>query len=71
MTRKEVFRKIGLAVQGFTDSARRKFVIALDAEKAKLDPETRRKVRIFWVSVVGGVSLGALVFGFIIGSALR
>lgn len=48
---KEVFRKIGLAVQGFTDSARRKFVIALDAEKAKLDPETRRKVRVFWVSV--------------------
>lgn len=54
MTRKElkeVFRKIGLNVRGFTDSARREFVIALDAEKAKLDPETRRKVHIFWVSV--------------------
>lgn len=52
MTRKElkeVFRKIGLNVRGFTDSARREFVIALDAEKAKLDPETRRKVRIFGV----------------------
>ena len=58
MTRKEVFRKIGLAVQGFTDSARRKFVIALDAEKAKLDPETRRKVRIFW----GFVSAVTFVF---------
>ena len=39
MTRKElkeVFRKIGLNVRGFTDSARREFVIALNAEKAKL-----------------------------------
>lgn len=63
MTRKElkeVFRKIGLNVRGFTDSARREFVIAHDAEKAKLDPETRRKVRIFW----GFVSAVTFVFGF-------
>lgn len=63
MTRKElkeVFRKIGLNVRGFTDSARREFVIALNAEKAKLDPEIRRKVRIFW----GFVSAVTFVFGF-------
>lgn len=36
----------------------------IDAEKAKLDTETRRKVRAFWICVAGGL-------GIVIGAALH
>ena len=68
---KNVFNKVGLDVEAFTSSAQQKLASALESEKAKMDTEPRRKCRVFWVSVAAGVSLGALVFGFIIGSALR
>ena len=62
MTREEVkamMTGIGIKVEELGDRAIEKVQEAIDSEKEKLDTETRRKVRAFWLPV--GFVLGVLV----------
>lgn len=62
MTKEELIAKLkelGLDVSGLKDEALEKAQAWLDAQKAGLDTETRRKVRSFWIGcTVAGVVLG-------------
>ena len=62
MTREEVkalLSEIGVKVEGLGDRAVEKIQEKVDSEKEKLDTETRRKVRAFWLPV--GFALGVFV----------
>lgn len=62
MTKEEVLAKLkslGIDVSGLKDEALEKAQAWLDAQKAQLDTETRRKVRAFWIGVTAvGIALG-------------
>lgn len=62
MTREEVkamLTEIGVKVEELSDRAIEKIQEKVDFEKERLDTETRRKVRAFWLPV--GFVLGVLV----------
>ena len=62
MTREEVkamLTEIGVKVEELSDRAIEKIQEKVDSEKEKLDTETRRKVRAFWLPA--GFVLGVLV----------
>lgn len=62
MTRDEVkalLSEIGVKVEELTDQALETIQGKLDSEKDKLDTETRRKARAFWLPV--GFVLGVFV----------
>lgn len=62
MTREEVkamLTEIGVKVEELSDRAIEKIQEKVDSEKERLDTETRRKVRAFWLPV--GFVLGVLV----------
>lgn len=70
MTKEEVIaqlKALGIDVSGLKDEALAKAQAWLDAQKAGLDTETRRKVRAFWgpvgfvVGLVAGFFLHALI----------
>jgi hypothetical protein len=62
MTKEEVIaqlKSLGIDVSGLKDEALEKAQAWLDAQKAQLDTETRRKVRAFWIGVTAvGIVLG-------------
>lgn len=62
MTKEEVIaqlKSLGIDVSGLKDEALEKAQAWLDAQKAGLDTETRRKVRAFWIGVTAvGIVLG-------------
>ena len=62
MTKEEVLAKLkelGLDVNGATEEVIQKAQAWLEDQKAQLDPETRRKVRAFWIGVTAvGIVLG-------------
>lgn len=62
MTREEVkamLTEIGVKVEELSDRAIEKIQEKVDFEKERLDTETRRKIRAFWLPV--GFVLGVLV----------
>lgn len=54
---------LGVDPKAITAEAREKVQVWLDAHKAELDTQTRRKVRSFWI----GVSCITLLIGFGLG----
>ena len=62
MTKEELIAKLkelGLDVNGATEEVIQKAQAWLEDKKAKLDTETRRKVRAFWIGVTAvGIVLG-------------
>lgn len=62
MTKEEVLTKLkelGLDVNGATEEVIQKAQAWLEDQKARLDTETRRKVRAFWIGVTAvGIVLG-------------
>ena len=62
MTKEEVkafLDNLGIKVDEVTDEIAEK----VEAEKAKLDTETRRKVRVVWglIGVIVGIGIGVLI----------
>lgn len=69
MTKEEVLAKLkelGLDVNGATEEVIQKAQAWLDAQKAQMDTETRRKCRVFWGCVTGVMTLVGGVAGFYI-----
>ena len=66
MTKEEVLAKLkelGIDVNGATDEVIQKAQAWLEDQKARLDTETRRKVRAAWIAI----SVVALVVGLAVG----
>lgn len=67
MTKEELIAKLkelGLSgIDGLKDEALEKLKKYLDEQKAQLDTETRRKVRVAWIAI----SVVALVVGLAVG----
>lgn len=67
MTKEEVLAKLkelGLDVNGATEEVIQKAQAWLEDQKAQLDTETRRKMRVFWGSVAGVMTVAGFAAGF-------
>lgn len=63
----DFLKQTGIKTGDLTDEIKQKLENRIEAEKAKLDTDTRRKVRKFWIGVsavafVLGVGVGHLLF---------
>lgn len=57
---KEWLDKLGVKVEEVTDD----LIAKVEAQKALLDAETRRKMRVFWGSVAGVMTVAGFAAGF-------